>query len=60
MTGSLQIKNNKYYAVLNIIGDDGKRKQKHRTEYGSLREVLRSLCLCHENIPLIFFLVFTV
>jgi hypothetical protein len=28
MTGSLQIKNNKYYAVLNVIGDDGKRKQK--------------------------------
>lgn len=28
MTGSLQIKNNKYYAVLNIVGTDGKRKQK--------------------------------
>ncbi len=28
MTGSLQIKNNKYYAVLNTIGSNGKRKQK--------------------------------
>ena len=28
MTGSLQIKNNKYYAVLNITGADGKRRQK--------------------------------
>lgn len=28
MTGSLQIKNNKYYVVLNITGADGKRRQK--------------------------------
>ena len=28
MTGSLQIKNNKYYAVLNFTGEDGKRRQK--------------------------------
>ena len=28
MTGSLQIKNNKYYAVINLIDIDGKRKQK--------------------------------
>ncbi len=28
MTGSLQIKNGKYYAVLNFKDDDGKRKQK--------------------------------
>ncbi len=28
MTGSLQIKNGKYYAVLNLVGKDGKRKQK--------------------------------
>ena len=28
MTGSLQIKNGKYYAVLNFKTEDGKRKQK--------------------------------
>ena len=28
MTGSLQIKNNKYYAVLNFKDKEGKRKQK--------------------------------
>ena len=28
MTGSLQIKNNKYYAVLNFTGEDDKRRQK--------------------------------
>ena len=28
MTGSLQIKNGKYYAVLNYKNEDGKRKQK--------------------------------
>lgn len=28
MTGSLQIKNGKYYAVLNFKGSDNKRKQK--------------------------------
>ena len=28
MTGSLQTKNGKYYAVINLIDNNGKRKQK--------------------------------
>ena len=37
MTGSLQIKNNKYYAVLNFTGEDGKRRQKWIPTYLEVR-----------------------